>query len=374
MDASVVSSDAALGHDRTADRVDEDAHDGGATDDSDASVRDGGDATTDASPIAPSAELIFEPVSSRDVLDCFPSLRRPPLRERVLSYKRIFAQNIRGTTRAIHPRAYVLSPPGHDARTPLPVVAMFHGGGWEFGSPVLWMYAARYFAARGMLAIVFQYRLGVLHGSTPRQSTADALSAVRWIRRYASQLGADPNRIATVGDSAGGHLALATSTVPSIVGEDDGASNLSAVPNLHFALYPVASLPAPEQAEIDPMRGLSASRLVPTFIFHGTVDALSITPYRASVAYCERHRSLGAAGCVVAPFEGQGHNFLPNYYTSTMVYLDAFLFDHGYTSGARADLSAYAFGAAAHCRFDFDRYAALEREYMLVNRATAPVW
>lgn len=328
----------------------------------------------DASVTPPTGELTFDAVSTRSVADCFPSLGRGPITERVYSYKRIFAQNIRGTTRAIHPRAYVFSPPGHDVRTPIPVVAMFHGGGWEIGSPVLWVFAARYLAARGVLAVVFQYRIKSLHDSTARQSTADALSAIRWIRAHASELGADPDRIAAVGDSAGGHLALATSSIPSIAGEDDGASRFSAAANLHFALYPVASLPMPAHAEIDPLRHLSASNLVPTFIFHGTLDSLSITPYASSLAYCERHRSLGAAGCVVSPFEGQDHNFLPNYYTSTMVYLDSFLFDHGYTRGVRADLSTYAFGAAAHCRFDFAAYAALESEYMLASGASAPVW
>ncbi|MBL8680187.1 MAG: alpha/beta hydrolase [Myxococcales bacterium] len=340
-------------------------------------ARDATDASAPTADVAlgpPSGQLLFEPVSARDVADCFPALGRPPIRERVYSYKRIFAQNIRGTIRPIHPRAYVFSPPAHDTRTRLPVVAMFHGGGWEFGSPVLWIFAARYLAARGVLAIVFQYRLGVLHGSTPRQSTADALSAIRWIRTNAAQLGADPDRIATVGDSAGGHLALATSAIPWIVGEDDGASGVPAAGNLHFALYPVASLPSAEYAEIDPLRHLSAANLVPTFIFHGTRDSLSITPYSASVAFCDRHRSLGAAGCVVAPFEGEEHNFLPRFYTSTMVYLDSFLFDHGYTGGVRGDLSRYAFGAAAHCRFDGAAYTRLEEEYMLVSRATSPVW
>ncbi len=335
---------------------------------------DATDVLPDATPARPTAELTLTAISSRDVADCFPGLGRGPLRERVYAYKRVFSQVIQGNSRSVNPRAYVLSPPGHMPQNRLPVVAMFHGGGWSNGSPVLWMFAARYFAARGMLAIVFQYRLGVLHQATPRQATADALSAIRWIRTYAADLGADPNRIAAVGDSAGGHLALATSSISAITGEDDGASGVAANANIEFALYPVASLPNADQLEIDPLRNLTRGNIVPTFIFHGTADSLAITPYGNSIAYCERHRALGNAGCTVAPFENQDHNFLPNFYTSSMVYLDSFLFDQRYTSGNRADLSTYAFGAAAHCRFDFGAYAALEREYMLISGATAPVW
>jgi acetyl esterase/lipase len=109
-----------------------------------------------------SGALELVPVSSREVADCFPGLKRGPLRERVFSYKRVHAQVIDGVPRELHLRAYVLTPPGFVPRigASLPVIAMFHGGGWFNGTPVLWIPEARYLAARGIIAVVFQYRLG----------------------------------------------------------------------------------------------------------------------------------------------------------------------------------------------------------------------
>jgi acetyl esterase/lipase len=344
---------------------------------SDAGAPSDGGGVADAGPGPANAELTLTLVSSRDVADCFPALGRGPLLERAFSYKHVFAQPIDGVARAVHLRAYVFTPPGFapGSSPGLPAIAMFHGGGWELGSPVLWVPAARYFAARGLTAVVVQYRLGALHDATPLQSTSDALSAVRWLRAHAPAIGVDPARVVTVGDSAGGHLSLAAATIDAIPGEDDGAAAVASRPELAMALYPVSHVGGKALAAIDPFGHLDASA-VPTLLLHGTADELAVTPYADSVAYCAKQASVSKAPCTVAPFEGQKHNFLPDptLYSSSVAYLDSFLVQHGWVGGVLADVPAYAFGAADHCRFSYAQHAALEAEYQLPSSGDGPVF
>ncbi len=352
------------------------------------------DAAPDAFVEPPTAELVFEPVSSRDVADCFPFLGRAPIRERVLTYKRVFAQVIAGVPREVTLRAYVFTPPGFDPSrdAPLPAIAMFHGGGWWNGTPVLWIPAARYFAARGMVAVVFQYRLGRLHGATPRQSTADALSAIRWLRVNADALGVDTSRIATTGDSAGGHLALATVSVDPVRGEGDGADDVSARPAAAIPLYPISDVRRVIESgsdptdlgllEIDPTSSLEAVEAVPTLILHGTADTLYITPYADSVAYCAHHDTLSDEECTVVPYDGRGHNFFPTVdargrgtlYPSVLTYLDSFLLTRGWLGGVLGDVYMYAYGAASHCGYDIDDFVRLQAEYGLPSDGTGGLW
>lgn len=186
----------------------------------------------------------------------------------------------------------------------------------------------------------------------------------------------DPDRVVTVGDSAGGHLALAATSIVAVPGEGDGASAHSARPELAMALYPVSHVTTPGLEAIDPYSHLDATNAVPTLILHGTADELPATPYSASVAYCARHATLSGAGCTVAPFAGAPHNFFPDptLYSSATVYLDLFLLDRGWLLGVRADVSTYAFSAAGHCRFSFAQFSSLESEYQLPASADGPVW
>lgn len=335
------------------------------------------DGSADSRVVDARARLQFELLYTGPAPGCFigSSGTPDPLVEWGYSYKRIEDQVIDGVATTINPRAYVIAPPRFDPATDgrLPVIAMFHGGGWVDGTPVLWIPAARYFAARGMLAIVFQYRLGNLHDATPQQSTADALSAVRWIRTYQNELGADASRILSVGDSAGGHLALATTTIETVVGEEDGAEDVSARPAMNFALYPVSNPSAyGVPLEIDPFENLSADNAVPTFIMHGVDDSLSVTPPSDSIAYCARHNELSITTCTVELVEEQDHNFFPVIYASTLTYIDTFLIRAGWLAGDVEDIWMLAFNADAQCQFSGELFNALQTRYMLAG--DGPVW
>ena len=89
------------------------------------------------------------------------------------------------------------------------VVAYFHGGGWCLGTLDSFDAACRALAnaARAVVMSV-DYRLAPEHPFPA--AVEDARAVVRWLAAHAAELGADPERLAVAGDSAGGNLAAIT--------------------------------------------------------------------------------------------------------------------------------------------------------------------
>ena len=89
---------------------------------------------------------------------------------------------------------------------PLPVVAYFHGGGWMLGSIESFDTVVRALAnAAGVIVASVGYRLAP-EAPFPA-GLDDSVCALRWAAAEARTLGADPERLAIAGDSAGGNLA-----------------------------------------------------------------------------------------------------------------------------------------------------------------------
>ncbi len=89
-------------------------------------------------------------------------------------------------------------------------VIVFPGGGYGCradyeGEPV-----AEMFNTAGIKSFVLEYRLSPYHYPA---ITDDAHRAVRWVRYHADELGVDPDKIAVLGFSAGGHLASTALTL-----------------------------------------------------------------------------------------------------------------------------------------------------------------
>jgi acetyl esterase/lipase len=72
-----------------------------------------------------------------------------------------------------------------------------------------------------MVAILADYRVASRHGVKIPECVRDAKSAIRWVRMNAERIGVDPNRIATAGGSAGGHLAASTALLPGFEEEKE---------------------------------------------------------------------------------------------------------------------------------------------------------
>jgi acetyl esterase len=90
-----------------------------------------------------------------------------------------------------------------------PVVAYFHGGGWVSGDARQSEWWCAGLAARADVTVVsVDYRLAPEHPfPTPPE---DCYAAIEWIVAHAAELEVDPDRLATMGDSAGGNLAAVT--------------------------------------------------------------------------------------------------------------------------------------------------------------------
>jgi acetyl esterase/lipase len=97
-----------------------------------------------------------------------------------------------------------------------PLVILIHGGSFSGGNKSDMTSAARSYAMRGFIAVSLGYRLdpGATMGNLPRYLAAvgdaidDGMEAVRWLRSQATTYRIDPTRIAMLGSSAGGGLAL----------------------------------------------------------------------------------------------------------------------------------------------------------------------
>jgi acetyl esterase/lipase len=145
----------------------------------------------------------------------------------------------------------------------------FHGGGFARGSKEALAAKVMPITARGYVSIAAQYRLS---GAAKWPSQIDdAKTHIRWVRANASSLGIDPKRIAIVGYSAGGHIALFTA------GQTD--AELAAC----VAFYPQTDIrnnvpalmpPGTDEAAItaaSPITHIKAG-YPPTVIFHGLSD------------------------------------------------------------------------------------------------------
>jgi acetyl esterase/lipase len=87
-------------------------------------------------------------------------------------------------------------------------VVFFHGGGLVAGSIEVYdAYVAQHVQWTGVPALSVGYRRAP--EGTGEEPARDGLAALQWLHRCAPTLGVDPQRIAVMGDSAGGGIAAA---------------------------------------------------------------------------------------------------------------------------------------------------------------------
>lgn len=193
---------------------------------------------------------------------------------------------------------------------PLPLVVLVHGGYWRPGYDLsLEDAVAADLSARGFLVWNMDYRAS----SEPWPATLLDVAAcydVLATGRYADRF--DPERVAVVGHSAGGQLALWLASRDRLPAGAPGAGRRGPVPSLVVAQAPVASLAdgarerlgggavtalvggSPEQvparyAAVDPVALLPTG--VPTVLVHAPRD--NLVPIRQSETYVAAATAAG---------------------------------------------------------------------------------
>ena len=181
----------------------------------------------------------------------------------------------------------------------LPVVVFFYGGGWVAGERAEYGFAARAFAARGMIAIVPDYRL-VPQVRFPA-FVQDGALAVKWARDHAADFGGDPARIAVSGHSAGAYIAAMLTLDRHYlvdIGVDPKTIRAAALLSGPYDFYPWTEQRGrdamgqwPRPAQTQPI-SFARADAPPMLLMHGTADTV-VRPYN-SERLAAKLKSLGA--------------------------------------------------------------------------------
>ncbi len=123
--------------------------------------------------------------------------------------------------------------------TPRPAVIVYPGGAYKARAPHEAEPIARFYNTRGFHAFVCHYRV------TPNQYPAmlqDAQRAIKLVRAHAEEWRVDPDRVFTLGFSAGGHLSALTATMEDVSKIGDEYDDISVKPTGAILCYPLISL------------------------------------------------------------------------------------------------------------------------------------
>ncbi len=159
-----------------------------------------------------------------------------------------------------------------------PVMVWIHGGGFQFGSSQDANMDGSRLAAKGVVVVSFNYRLGVLgflaHPELDAEGSAsgnyglqDQIAALRWVKANIARFGGDPTNVTVFGESAGAMsigLLMSSPQARGLFGKAIGESG---------AFWDSEHGSIPTRAEAEARGRVLADRLG-----HGTVKALRELP------------------------------------------------------------------------------------------------
>lgn len=202
---------------------------------------------------------------------------------------------------------------------PFPAAILVHGGGWVRGDRLTEVQPLfEPLTKAGIAWFSIDYRLSS-DWTQFGVAIDDVRSAVRFIKAHASSYGIDPDKIALIGESAGGQLAAMAAL------DSSPETRVNAVVALYTPMDLVElaknSTLVPQQLR-DSVRGTPFEALMmarlrqlsplyqirtsapPFLLIHGTADRL--VPFSQSQKMCERMKAAGAS-CELYSVEGAGH-------------------------------------------------------------------
>lgn len=238
----------------------------------------------------------------------------------------------------------VVYPPNFGESKTYPAMVFFFGGGWKGGSIGHFEMQANYFARRGIICFLADYRVESRQGATILECVMDARSAIRYLRKNSDHFGIDGNKIIAAGGSSGGQLAAATA-ISNGPDESTDDISISTFPNALVLFNPAIDLgPGTELYEnrnleeiyqsISPLHIIN-KETPPTILFLGTEDRL--IPVEDAKKYKQKIENIGSR-CDLFLYEGQEHGFFnftrsEEHYKKTVYETDKFLISLGYLNG-----------------------------------------
>lgn len=224
---------------------------------------------------------------------------------------------------------------------PRPAVLFFFSSQWDSGQIAQFAPHAHYFASRGAVTMLFEYRTQLSHGTGPVKSMADIRTAIRWVRYNHEHLDIDPSKVIAVGATASAHGIAAAAMIEGF--EDNaGEALLSCVPDAMVLFSPIVDLSKKgygferfadidEAKRYDPTRFIR-KKLPPMLIFQGgsdrVVPPLSVERFAKRM---QRKKNI----CQLEMFQVKGHGFF-NFnvdvvsYETTINAADRFLAEQGF--------------------------------------------
>ena len=205
-----------------------------------------------------------------------------------------------------------------------PLLVFVHGGGWISGDKSMYHAEAEQFARAGISCACIGYRLAPLYPYPA--AVSDVLAFTGYARSHAAELGIDPQKIVSMGNSAGGHLACMAGlleTDPSTHGPIEQVNGVVSVCAITDMCEPAESqnpiafsfleqfmgcshMACPELwAAASPVSHVSRND-APFLIFHGTDD--EIVPFQQGERLATKLREAGVK-VEFEPLTGEMHGF-----------------------------------------------------------------
>lgn len=232
----------------------------------------------------------------------------------------------------------VYYPDSFDIAKKYPAMVFIFGGAWKSTLRNHLLSQAKYFAKRGLVCFLIDYRTASKHKTTPFESLKDAKSSIRFIRANATKFNIDPDKVIASGASAGGHLAAATALIDGYNEETDDLT-VSCIPNALVLFNPVIDNGpggygneriGMAYKDFSPLHNIKKDA-PPTIIFLGTKD--KHIPVETAQYFKVAMENIGNR-CDLMLYEGQEHGFFNHehfeFYKKTVSQTDEFLQSIGY--------------------------------------------
>lgn len=237
-----------------------------------------------------------------------------------------------------------------DTTGPQPTLIWIHGGGWTGGTKESSLMSLMPWFEMGWNVVNVEYRLARV--SLAPAAVEDCLCALRWVAAQAKTYQFDTSRLVVSGDSAGGHLALATGMIPESAGLDRQCPGVplpkvAAIINWYgitqvgdildgpdrksYAVAWLGSLPNREEIakRVSPLTYVRPG-LPPILTIHG--DADPTVPYTQAVRLHEALKNAGVSNELLTIPGGKHGGFTPEERTRIFVTIRNFLEKNGLNS------------------------------------------